>query len=279
MLTITRAKDNRVIKAILHRIADIPGGVTVSVANLGGSGLFEGTPLAKGSNGLFVVLKSTKVATAYVNGTSLDVEKNSHFKVGDKLTNEAGTVHATITAIDKTNASKDVVTLAAQFATGLDAGTKLVLATVATNVEHDAVAYAQAENNTKSVLIKKGHTLVVGDIIKGATMTGKLIVDINRYSSELYDTVTLSENTGAVVAADEALKAVTQAGGTTVKTYTTIAKQSDSAPAVAIVGSNYTVEADTNLFVDAWLQAVVTEGNAPAVTAAMKAQLKGILFV
>ena len=44
-LTIKRAKDNRVVKCILHRIADIPGGVTVKTANLGGTALFEGTPL------------------------------------------------------------------------------------------------------------------------------------------------------------------------------------------------------------------------------------------
>lgn len=41
-LTIKRKKDNRVVKCILHRVADIPGGVTVSVANLGGSALFGG---------------------------------------------------------------------------------------------------------------------------------------------------------------------------------------------------------------------------------------------
>ena len=57
-LTIKRKKDNRVVKCILHRVADIPGGVTVSVANLGGSALFEGTPLAKGANGLYVVCKT-----------------------------------------------------------------------------------------------------------------------------------------------------------------------------------------------------------------------------
>lgn len=45
-LRIDRKKDNRVVKCILHRVADIPGGVTVKVANLGGTGLFEEHPLA-----------------------------------------------------------------------------------------------------------------------------------------------------------------------------------------------------------------------------------------
>ena len=52
-LVIKRAKDNRVVKCVLHRIADIPGGVTVSIASLGGSALFEGTPLGVGKNGMY----------------------------------------------------------------------------------------------------------------------------------------------------------------------------------------------------------------------------------
>jgi hypothetical protein len=108
-------------------------------------------------------------------------------------------------------------------------------------------------------------------------MTGKLISDINRFSSELYDTVTLAANTGAVVAADEALTAVTAGNGTTVKTYTSITKH--AGPAVAIVGSNMDVTASETLAVDAWLIAVVTEANGPVVTDAIKAQLSSIKYV
>lgn len=46
-MQIKRKKDNRVVKCILHRVADIPGGVTVETATLGGKALFEGTPLGK----------------------------------------------------------------------------------------------------------------------------------------------------------------------------------------------------------------------------------------
>lgn len=278
MLKIERNQDSRVIKAILHRVADIPGGVTVTVADLGGSVLHEGTPLAVGSNGMYKVLKTGKVVTEYANGTSLEIAKGHHFKVGEKIANEAGTMYANIAAIDKTtNADKDVLTLTAQFPAGLAVGAKLVLATVATDVNHTAVAYAQAENNTPTVLVKKGHTLVVGDYIKGATMTGKQIVDINRFSSELYDTITLGANTGAVVAANEALTAVTAANGTTVQTYTVITKQAGAA--VAIVGSNEDVTASSNLFVPAWVIAVVKEANGPVVTDAIKAQLSGIKYL
>ena len=55
MLQIERKKDNRVVKCILHRVADIPGGVTVKVANLGGTALFEGTPIGVDANGLYEI--------------------------------------------------------------------------------------------------------------------------------------------------------------------------------------------------------------------------------
>lgn len=277
-LKIERKSDSRVIKAILHRIADIPGGVTINVADLGGSLLQEGTPICVGSNGMYNVLKTAKVVTEYVNGTSLEIAKGHHFKVGDKIANEAGTMYANITAIDKTtNADKDVLTLTAQFAAGMAVGTKLILATVVTNATHTGVAYAQAENNTPTVLVKKGHSLVVGDYIKGATMTGKIIADIDRFGSELYDTITLGANTGAVVAANEALTAVTAANGEVVKNYTVITKQAGTA--LAIVGSNEDVVAGDNLFVPAWLIAVVKEANGPVVTDAIKAQLSQIKYV
>lgn len=278
MLKIERRSDSRVIKAILHRIADIPAGVTVNVANLGGTLLQEGTPVCEGSGGLYEVLKTGKVVTEYVNGTSLEIAKGHHFKVSDKIANEAGTMYANIAAIDKTtNADKDVVTLTAQFSAGLAVGAKLILVTVVTNATHTGAAYAQAENNTTTVLVKKGHTFVVGDYIKGTTMTGKQIVDIDRYGSELYDTITLGANTGAVVAANEALTAVTAANGTDVKSYTVITKQAGTA--VGIVGNNEDVVVSDNLAVPVWVMAVVKEANGPVITDAIKAQLSGIKYL
>lgn len=128
MLKIERKTDSRVNKAILHRVADIPGGVTVSVASLGGDTLQEGTPLCVGSNGLYEVVKTAAVVTAYASGTSLEVSKGSHFKVGDEIVDEAGTVSGVIAAIDKsTNADKDVITLEEAFAKGLAKGALIVL--------------------------------------------------------------------------------------------------------------------------------------------------------
>lgn len=113
MLHIKRAKDNRVVKCIVHRIADIPGGVTVSVANLGGNDLFEGTPIGVGANGLFVVCKTAQIITkAEATATQYEVAKGHHFKVGDRFATDACNGQK-ITNIDKSNPAKDVITLSA----------------------------------------------------------------------------------------------------------------------------------------------------------------------
>ena len=123
MLTITRKKDNRIVKCILHRVADIPGGVTVKVADLGGSALFEGTPLGKGANGLFQVVKTAQIITkASDNATSYDVAKGHHFKVGDYFAT-ADCNGQQITAIDKSNAAKDVITVGTTLGAEITAGT------------------------------------------------------------------------------------------------------------------------------------------------------------
>ncbi|MBR8725530.1 hypothetical protein [Bacteroides pyogenes] len=110
-LTIKRKKDNRVVKCILHRVADIPGGVTISVANLGGSALLEGTPLGVGTDGLFVVCKTAQVITkAEANAVAYEVAKGHHFKVGDRFATDACDGQP-ITAIDKTDPAKDVITV------------------------------------------------------------------------------------------------------------------------------------------------------------------------
>ncbi len=284
MLKIERKSDSRIVKPILHRIADIPGGVTVSTADLGGSALLEGTPICLGSNGLYKVVKTGKVVTEYSSGTSLELAKGHHFKVGDKIADEAATAAATISAIDKTtNADKDVLTISANL-TALAVGAKVILVTVTTNaaVEHTAVVQgAISATDATTFKVDKGHLLAVGDHVAGTgadPMTGKLITNIDR-GNDGYDTITIGSANGKALADNEVLKVVTTLNGTTVKTFAvadTIAKQAN---AVAIVGSSYDVETGDNLFVDAWLIAVIRESISPAVTAAIKAQLSMIKYL
>lgn len=186
-LTIKRAKDNRVVKCILHRIADIPGGVTVKTANLGGTALFEGTPIGKGKDGVFEVCKTAQVITqSDASAKTYEVAKGHHFKVGDRFAT-ADCDGQTITAIDKSNPAKDVITV--------------------------------------------GTTL--GAIVKVGTCA--------------------FESSGA----NKTLKVIP----------------------VAIAGSNEDVDANSNLFVSAWVHAVVRESNAPIVNDAIKNGVKNVSYV
>jgi hypothetical protein len=122
-LTIKRKKDNRVVKCVLHRIADLPGGVTLSVADLGGSALFEGTPIGKGSDGLYAVCKTAQIITAATNNaTTYEVAKGHHFKVGDRFATDAANGQP-VTAIDKSGAVKDVITVGITLGVAVPAGT------------------------------------------------------------------------------------------------------------------------------------------------------------
>ena len=186
-LTIKRAKDNRVVKCILHRIADIPGGVTVKTANLGGTALFEGTPIGKGKDGVFEVCKTAQIVTkAEASATTYEVAKGHHFKVGDRFATDACNGQ-TITAIDKSDVTKDIITVDTTLGAVVNAGT---------------CAFESS----------------------GANKTLKVVP-------------------------------------------------------VAIAGSNEDVDANSNLFVSAWVHAVVRESNAPIVNGAIKNGVKNVSYV
>lgn len=187
MLQVKRQKDKRVIKSILHRIADIPGGVTINTSELGGKVLFEGTPIAPGSDGLYHVQKTALiVTTASATATSYEVSKGHHFKIGDYFATEA-CAGKQITAISKNDPEKDVITLSATLGAEVKAGTCAFLS-------------------------------------NGAAKTVKY-------------------------------------------------------KANSIVGSNEDIEDGENLFVSAWLFAVVRKGNAPVVNDTIESTLKGVSYI
>ncbi len=121
-LQIKRQKDNRVVKCVLHRVADIPGGVAINVAQLGGDALYEGTPIGKGKTELYEVCKTAQiVGEAGTTNSQYDVAKGHHFKVGDYFAVE-GANGQIIKSIDKTNPEKDVIELAATLGIAVHVG-------------------------------------------------------------------------------------------------------------------------------------------------------------
>ncbi len=112
-MTVKRRKDVRTPKVLMHKIADIRGGVSVNVSELGDDYLPEGAVLSAPVSGVCHVVK---VAVAYeaaaADATTLKVKKGHNFQVNDIITPDAGGKSVKVTAIDKSNASYDAFTIA-----------------------------------------------------------------------------------------------------------------------------------------------------------------------
>lgn len=112
-LTIKKKKDERVIRAFTHKLADIPDGITVSAKDFTQKKLAEGTPVGKGENGLYHIVKvAILTAAATTTATTYNVQKGHNFKVGDFIMLKEGGKAYAITAIDTTtNSTNDVITV------------------------------------------------------------------------------------------------------------------------------------------------------------------------
>lgn len=131
MLKIDRKKDNRVIRAFTHKLADIPNGITVSAADLTQKVLHEGTPVGKDENGLYHVVKVAVLSAAATNtATAYTVKKGHNFKVGDVVMLATGSKAYTITEIatNADNATSDDLTVDTTLGTAAKAGDSLYLA-------------------------------------------------------------------------------------------------------------------------------------------------------
>lgn len=134
MLKIDRKKDNRVIRAFTHKLADIPNGITVSAADLTQKVLHEGTPVGKDENGLYHVVKVAVLSADATNtATAYTVKKGHNFKVGDVVMLATGSKAYTITEIatNADDATSDDLTVDTTLGTAAKAGDSLYLAAMA----------------------------------------------------------------------------------------------------------------------------------------------------
>ena len=131
MLKIDRKKDNRVIRAFTHKLADIPNGITVSAADLTQKVLHEGTPVGKDENGLYHVVKVAVLSADATNtATAYTVKKGHNFKVGDVVMLATDSEAYTITEIatNAGDATSDDLTVDTTLGTAAKAGDSLYLA-------------------------------------------------------------------------------------------------------------------------------------------------------
>lgn len=128
MLKIERKKDNRVIHAFTHKLADIPNGITVSAADFTQKTLHEGTPVGRDANGLYHIVKMALLTADATNAaTAYTVKKGHNFKVGEvvMLTPNGKAYAITAIATNADNPNSDDLTVETTLGVAAKAGAVL----------------------------------------------------------------------------------------------------------------------------------------------------------
>lgn len=111
-MTVTRRKDTRTPRVLIHKVADIRGGVSVNTSELGGDYLNEGSVLSAPVDGISHVVKVAEVvAEVGATAKTIKVKKGHNFKQGDFVLLNEKSVAAEISAIDSSNKEYDTLTV------------------------------------------------------------------------------------------------------------------------------------------------------------------------
>lgn len=112
-MTVNRRKDTKTPKVLMHKVADIRGGVSVNVSELGGDYLREGAVLSAPVDGICHVVKiAVVVADVAAEEKAIKVEKFHNFKKGDFVMLDENAAAVKISAIDESNKAFDTITVA-----------------------------------------------------------------------------------------------------------------------------------------------------------------------
>lgn len=111
-MTVKKRKDDVTPRYVMHKVADIRGGVSVATSELGGNYLREGAILSVPINGVTHVVKTAEViAEVSAEDKTMKVSKFHNFKVGDFIMVEPGKAAHAITAIDESDKKFDTITV------------------------------------------------------------------------------------------------------------------------------------------------------------------------
>lgn len=109
-------------------VAEVPGGGILVDA---GYDVMQSTPVGRTSEGKYQVIKCAKVKTKYTTGTSLEVEKGSGIAKNDFIA--FGGMAVQVSAVNTSNAEKDVLTITALTGKTIEVGDFVYQATKAAN--------------------------------------------------------------------------------------------------------------------------------------------------
>lgn len=147
MFTIERKKDSRIVRAFVHKVADIPNGVTVATTDLVGGGILpEGAVIGKDAEtGVYHLIKTATLAVAASNSAvTYTVKKGHHFKVGDFVSAGIGKKAYAITTIatNATDSTCDDITVGTTLGVAIAKGAGLVQAAAEASGNTSALKYS-----------------------------------------------------------------------------------------------------------------------------------------
>lgn len=174
-MTVTRRKDSQTPRVIMHKIADIRGGVSVNTAELTQDWLAEGTPLSAPVNGICHVVKVAKVqANASNSATDIQIYKGHNFKVGDIVFAVASGKAYAITAIDTSAAGYDVITVGTTLGVALTKDESYIMQAAASGASGAAFKYAPVAIVGTGKPVVAGNNLDTDAWVVGVTLGNDL---------------------------------------------------------------------------------------------------------
>lgn len=109
---VRKSKDTKAPKVLMHKIADVRGGVSLDTSAMIGEVIMEGAIIATNA-GKYVLLPTAKVVEAVTSsGKVIKVAKNHGFKANDFVTAGENAVASKINTIDSSNKAYDVLNVA-----------------------------------------------------------------------------------------------------------------------------------------------------------------------
>lgn len=142
-MTVNRRKDTNVPRVFMHKLADIRGGVSVNVTELGGDYLREGSVLSAPIDGVCHVVKvATLTAEASATATELKVEKGHCLKVGDFVMAKTGAKAYAVTQVNDTEKTFDTITLSTTLGVKIEKGGQIAQAKAESASNTSALKYA-----------------------------------------------------------------------------------------------------------------------------------------
>lgn len=113
-MTVKRRRDDNLPRIVVHKVADIRGGVSVDTKELGGDVLLEGTPLSAPVNGVCHAVKIARVV-GDVGATekSIKIAKGHNLRVDDAVMVDEAKVATKISKIDTEAKDYDTITIKA----------------------------------------------------------------------------------------------------------------------------------------------------------------------